>query len=64
MQSEASVFTILEAAKFLRVGRSTIYNLIRSGDLPIRKLGHRSLILRDDLVRLLEHLPKSTDKHE
>lgn len=36
------LLTIREAAAFLRVGRSTIYAMMDSGELPFAKLGRRS----------------------
>lgn len=45
--------TIKEACDYTRLSRSTIYNLAKSGKLSIRKVGNRSLILREDLLTLL-----------
>ncbi|WP_409514541.1 MULTISPECIES: helix-turn-helix domain-containing protein [Brevundimonas] len=45
--------TIPEACRYMRVSRSTIYNLAKAGKLPIRKIVGRSLILRSDIHRLL-----------
>lgn len=41
--------TIMEACAYMRVSRSTIYNLAKAGKLPIRKAAGRSLILRRDI---------------
>jgi excisionase family DNA binding protein len=40
----------------LGVSRPTIYRLIARGELPIFKLGSRTLILRTDLENLLAKL--------
>lgn len=45
--------TIPEACTYMRVSRSTIYNLAKAGKLPIRKVVGRSLILRSDIHILL-----------
>ncbi|WP_367118360.1 helix-turn-helix domain-containing protein [uncultured Brevundimonas sp.] len=45
--------TIPEACVYMRVSRSTIYNLASAGKLPIRKVAGRSLILRHDIHVLL-----------
>jgi excisionase family DNA binding protein len=45
--------TIAEACAYMRVSRSTIYNLAKAGKLPIRKVVGRSLILRSDIHTLL-----------
>ena len=49
--------TIAEAITESRVGRSSLYSAIKRGELPCRKLGKRSLILREDLERFLQSLP-------
>lgn len=49
----SEVLTINEACAYMRVSRSTIYNLAKVGKLPIRKVVGRSLILRSDVHVLL-----------
>jgi excisionase family DNA binding protein len=45
--------TIPEAAREARVGRSLVYDAIKSGELPTVKLGRRRLVLADDLIAWL-----------
>lgn len=52
-----STLSIAQTARFLGIGRSTLYNLIKAGRLPVRKLGKRTLILRDDLDQFVASLP-------
>ncbi|RTL62124.1 MAG: DNA-binding protein [Pseudonocardiaceae bacterium] len=52
---ENRCFTINEAADLMRVGRSTIYNLIAAGDLKPRKIGSRTILLGSELRRFLDH---------
>lgn len=47
-------YSIGEACEATSLGRSTIYNLIAAGRLRLRKVGRRSVILGEDLERLLE----------
>jgi excisionase family DNA binding protein len=49
--------TIAEVRALTGIGRTTIYDLIRTGKLPARKLGKKTLILHHDLRELLERLP-------
>jgi excisionase family DNA binding protein len=49
--------SIAEACERSSIGRTAIYELINSGELPARKRGRRTLILADDLRRYLEALP-------
>jgi excisionase family DNA binding protein len=50
-------YSIAEACEAARVGRTAIYEAIRSGALRARKRGRRTLVLVDDLPRWLEKLP-------
>jgi excisionase family DNA binding protein len=47
--------SIKEAVAVSGLSRSTIYNLLGSGDLPSVKIGTRRLIRRCELEALLEH---------
>ena len=51
--ANSEVLTVNEACVYMRVSRSTIYNLAKAGKLPIRKVAGRSLILRRDVHVLL-----------
>ena len=48
---------IMDAARLASVGRSTIYQSIKDGDLKARKAGRRTLILRNDLQAWLNSFP-------
>jgi excisionase family DNA binding protein len=37
-------YSVLEACDLLSIGRTTLYGLIKSGDLQTRKVGRRTLI--------------------
>jgi excisionase family DNA binding protein len=49
--------SINDACKWAGIGRSSIYQAIRRGELPIRKSGRRSLVLMTDLQHWLSELP-------
>lgn len=49
--------SIADAVQLSGVGRSSIYEAIGRGDLPIRKRGRRSLVMVDDLRKWIESLP-------
>jgi excisionase family DNA binding protein len=57
--TQPSALSIIEAARTLGIGRSTIYRLIGEGRLPIRKIGRRTLILRSDIDTFIEALPNN-----
>lgn len=51
---EILLVSIPDAAKVLSLGRTSIYELIRSGDLETRKMGRRRLITAASIRRLVE----------
>jgi excisionase family DNA binding protein len=57
---ESAAFSIAQTVRFLGIGRSTLYMIIKDGRLPVRKLGRRTLIMRDDLDRFIATLPQTT----
>jgi excisionase family DNA binding protein len=57
MQIIPLAVSINEACKWAGIGRSSIYQAIRRGELPIRKSGRRTLILTADLQRWLSEMP-------
>lgn len=46
--------SITDAAKALSIGRTSLYELIRTGELETRKMGRRRLITAASLRRLAE----------
>jgi excisionase family DNA binding protein len=44
------VLTVDEAARFLRVNRKTLYEGVKAGEVPARRVGRRVVILRDALL--------------
>lgn len=53
----ALAFTVSEACAAARVGRTSLYEAIRSGNLRAVKRGRRTLILPDDLSTWLKSFP-------
>ena len=54
---DSLAYGIAEACARSGIGRTAMYELINTGQLPARKRGRRTLILADDLRRCLEPLP-------
>ncbi len=50
---EDEILTVEEAAAFLRVGRSQLYDAIGRGDVPHRRIGRSIRLARSELVRWL-----------
>ena len=61
---EPYAISISEAVRLSGIGRSSIYQAIRRGELSIRKSGRRSLILTADLQRWLSELPTGEARHD
>jgi excisionase family DNA binding protein len=50
------VLTVEEAARVLRISRSAAYRAVKSGELPVVRIGARSLrVPRDRLLRQLSN---------
>lgn len=47
-------YSINRTAKVLGVGRTTIYKLIRSGEVDTLKIGSRTLITTASITRLIQ----------
>jgi excisionase family DNA binding protein len=59
---EELVYTVPEACQLGKFGTNTLYNAIKEGRLKVRKLGARTLILRDDFLAFLNSLPVSNEE--
>ncbi len=56
---EPLAYTIDESCDAARVGRTTLYEEIAAGRLIARKVGRRTIILRDDLKSWLARLAQA-----
>ena len=52
------LFTVTEAADWLRISRWSVYNLIRNDQLRTIKIGRRRLVTRSALADCVEQLAK------
>lgn len=55
-------YSIADACMRSGIGRTAIYDMIKTGQLTAHKRGRRTLILVDDLRRCLESLPSVNSK--
>lgn len=53
---DKEVLGVSEAARYLGISRSSVYNLIYSGEIVSFKVGGRRLIMREELLRYLGSL--------
>lgn len=52
--TERIAYSIAEAAHVAGIGRTKLYELINDGELPLIKVGSRSLIRRAELEAMLD----------
>jgi len=55
--TEPFALSITEACKLLSIGRTSLYQLIKSEKITARKIGRRTIFLRDELEHALKSLP-------
>ena len=48
-----AAFSIDEAARQLSIGRSSVYALIKTGDIRIVKIGRRTIIPAAEIARII-----------
>jgi excisionase family DNA binding protein len=58
MQPPRRALSVHEAAKSAGVGRTKVFEEIRSGRLVARKVGRRTIVMAEDLETWLKSLPK------
>ncbi len=51
---ESATLTVEETAKFLRIGRNSAYEGVRTGEIPSVRIGKRILVPRAALERRLQ----------
>ena len=54
-------YTIDGVCEAAGIGRSSVFEAIRSGELVARKMGRRTIVLEGDLRTWLSSLPLATD---
>ena len=54
METECLTYTVEECARLLGIGRQLAYDRVKTGEIPVIKVGRRLLVPRRALERLLE----------
>jgi len=53
MEAERLTLTVEETAKLLGIGRQLAYDKVKTGEIPVIKIGRRLLVPRSALEKLL-----------
>ncbi len=51
------LYTIPQCCRLAAIGRTKFYELVANGEIPLRKIGKKSLVAAADLRRWAERLP-------
>lgn len=62
LTQERLVYSASQLPAIMGLSLSTIERLLRSGELPARKAGTRTIILREDVEAWLRALPRKASK--
>lgn len=63
METERLTLTIEETARLLGIGRQLAYDRVKTGEIPVIKIGRRLLVPRSALVKFLERGQLITPVH-
>jgi excisionase family DNA binding protein len=55
--ADRRALSVKEACKYLSLGRTSFYKLVKNGQIRVRKCGRRTIALIDELDLALESLP-------
>lgn len=61
MDEQARILTIDELAKYLKVGKTTLYRLAQEGKIPGQKVGKHWRFNRESIDRWLEESKRPTE---
>ena len=57
-----AAYSVKEAMALLSLGRTSLYSLVRNGDLKATKFGKKTLFLSVDLAAFLSKLPSRENR--
>ncbi len=57
--ADQRALSVKEACKYISLGRTSFYKLVKGGQIPARKWGCRTIVLADELDQALESLPRA-----
>jgi excisionase family DNA binding protein len=64
LEPEAVLMTVPDAARFLCIGRTKAWAMVRSGEIPSILLGRSVRVPRAELLRVVDAWPRRVDGRE
>jgi excisionase family DNA binding protein len=58
------LYTVAQCCRMAAIGRTKFYELVASGEIPVRKVGKRTLVAASDLRDWVQRLPTLEAKVE
>ena len=56
------LYTVAQSCQMAAIGRTKFYELVASGEIPVRKVGKKTLVAAADLKQWAERLPSVRTK--
>lgn len=53
LEKYKDILTVEDLCKILPIGRSTVYNLLRNGTIPNKKIGGKYTVSKQNLIEFL-----------
>jgi excisionase family DNA binding protein len=57
---QEALLTVQEAAEFLRISQSTVYRMIKRGDLGAHRVGKKWVFFKNDLIKFVKGIDECT----
>jgi excisionase family DNA binding protein len=57
--ADQRALSVKEACKSISLGRTSFYKFVKSGQIPARKCGRRTIVLPSELEQALKSLPRA-----
>ncbi len=62
MEGFSEIMTLEETAKYLKIGKSTLYKMAREGKIPAVKIANQWRFRKEDIDRWLQEITKRRRK--
>jgi excisionase family DNA binding protein len=57
--ADSIALSVKEACKYIGIGRTTFYKLLKTGEITAHKCGRRTFVLPEELEQALKSLPRA-----